>query len=143
MKKEKMAACGCWFGLVAIVGPIVLFCSYRIAHRIYDYHEPGGHHFGGADFAVFDAFAKALMLGPLIGIALALLTMLPEAAPRHWMMRSISAIMLVCIPFVKFTLDVSEYRARDLRIKEAHRRSIERYRVSAQKEAKQTTPSNR
>lgn len=130
MKKESKAACGCWFGLVAIIGPTLLFVSYRVALWIYDYHESGGHHFGGADFAVIDAFVTALLLGPLLGVALGLLTMLPEVAPRRWIIRSIAAIGLACIPIGKFTSDVLKYRARNIRIKEAFRRSSEEFHAS-------------
>lgn len=143
MKKEKRAACGCWFGLVAITGPILLFISYRVAHRIYDYQDTGGHYFGGVDFAVFDAFTNAIFLGPLIGVAFALLTMVPSEPPRHWRSRVIGAIVLCSLPLITFTLDVRKYRARYIRIKEANQRSIEEFHASKKnRDSEQIAPSD-
>lgn len=126
MSKEKTATCGCWFGLVAIAGPALLFICYRIAHGVYGYRESGGHHYGGADFAVFDAFAKALFLGPLVGIALALLTMPPSEPRKYWVKRLTGVVLLVCLPLIVFAQDVHRYRERDIRIKNAYHGGTEK-----------------
>ena len=83
---------------------------YRIAHWKYSYTRPGGHHFGGADLAVFEAFTYALILGPLFGIGLTLLMTLQINEFRKRKGRVIVGLILICIPIVRFTFDVISYR---------------------------------
>lgn len=118
MKKANIATCGCWFIPTVCLGPIVILFAYRIAHWKYNYSQLAGHHFGGADFALFEALVKAVLLGPLLGLATVILVMTVIEKKRYIWLRVAIALILAIIPFVFFTMDLCEYKERDARMKE-------------------------
>jgi hypothetical protein len=140
MKKKTIATCGCWFGFTVIVGPVAIYCCYKIVHSIYDISKPGGHHFGGGDLAEAYAFIMAISLGPLVGIAFALLSSLPFGTPRDWASKTIGALVLLSIPFCKFILDAQRYRVLNLRVEEAKRQDAERHAAAIKGESPNRVP---
>jgi hypothetical protein len=74
---------------------------------------------------------KAILLGPLFGVATAILAMTVIEKKRPRWLRVTVALGLALIPIVFFTMDLREYQKRDARIKEVSYPSSESERAQS------------